>query len=629
MRSGGNVSRRLAGRIQDSVKVDGRRVRTGLESQFEIAFQKPAPIMHVGSDKGDVLNELSMKCPSRALHLKNGWYSALAEEFWRRYMQANHKRTRAVLQAWRTLVGLLLFANLAGFAEASGDLVIDSLGRIVTAGSTGRALLLARYNSDGSPDASLGSNGGLVITDVAGADVGGSAIALDRLGRIVVAGVSQRRVTSYYDTDFLLDSDFLLTRYNSDGSLDTSFGNGGLVITDLSGGSSDWLRAVVIDSLGRIVVTGSTTPLVRPGAATHPSIALARYTSEGLLDASFGNGGIVTTDIDGRASGARGVDIDNLGRITVAGYSYGGITLARYNSDGSLDSNFGNANGVEITNIGDSGAATVAIDSLGRIVAAGAVYTSVGASGKHFSFALARCNSDGTLDASFGNGGIVTTHISGDGPGRDDSVVGIIIDSLGRIVAVGGCPWDCGKFDFELARYNSDGALDAAFGNGGIVTTHFGVTGSQDSAGAVSMDSLGRLVVVGNAEDDSVLVRYNPDGSLDNTFRGAPLPVVWSLRFDRSSVFTGSSYSAIFSGSNLTDETFFDVLFTAPGSNDSVVALNWQKGLGGILGANHSVPAGITSGSWTINGVRAHNIETDHSGNFFPVAARITVVFLQ
>jgi uncharacterized delta-60 repeat protein len=235
-----------------------------------------------------------------------------------------------------------------------------------------------------------------------------------------------------------------------------------------------------------------------------------------------------------------------------------------------------------------------------------------------------RWNSDGTLDTSFGNGGVVTTHISGDGVARDDVVAGIVIDSLGRIVAVGGCPSDCGNFDFELARYNSDGALDGAFGNGGIVTTHFGVTGSHDSAVAVSMDS-GRLVVVGYSEDDSVLVRYNPDGSLDNTFRGAPLPIVTGLQFDRSSVFTGSSYSVILWGSNLTDETFFDVRFTAPGSNDSIAALNWQRG-GVWRGVNHSVPADITSGIWTINGVRAHNIETDHSSNFVPVSARITVV---
>lgn len=100
-----------------------------------------------------------------------------------------------------------------------------------------------------------------------------------------------------------------------------------------------------------------------------------------------------------------------------------------------------------------------------------------------------------------------------------------------------------------------------------------------------------------------------------------PLPVVTGLRFDRMSVATGSSYSVNFSGPSLTDEMFFDVRFSAPGNSDSVVVLNWQTG----LVANHSVPAGTTSGTWTINGVRAHRIETDHSGNFVPVSGMITV----
>jgi len=100
-----------------------------------------------------------------------------------------------------------------------------------------------------------------------------------------------------------------------------------------------------------------------------------------------------------------------------------------------------------------------------------------------------------------------------------------------------------------------------------------------------------------------------------------PDEVVTDLRFDRMNVAVGTSYSAKFSGSNLTSQTFFDVRFTSPGSNDSAVALNWQRG----LTASHDVAAAIASGRWTINGVRAHEVETDHTGNFFPVSATITV----
>ena len=100
-----------------------------------------------------------------------------------------------------------------------------------------------------------------------------------------------------------------------------------------------------------------------------------------------------------------------------------------------------------------------------------------------------------------------------------------------------------------------------------------------------------------------------------------PAPVITDFHFDRSTVVAGTSYSANVSGTSLAPQTFFDVRFTSPGSNESAVVLNWQKG----LAASHDVPVGIASGVWAINGVRAHQIETDHTGTFVPVSASITV----
>ena len=100
-----------------------------------------------------------------------------------------------------------------------------------------------------------------------------------------------------------------------------------------------------------------------------------------------------------------------------------------------------------------------------------------------------------------------------------------------------------------------------------------------------------------------------------------PAQVVTGLRFDQPSVVAGSSCSVNVSGSNLTPQTFFDVRFTSPGSNASDVVLNWQRG----LAASHGVSVGTAAGSWTINGVRAHEVETDHTGSFFPVSGAITV----
>jgi Kelch motif len=101
-----------------------------------------------------------------------------------------------------------------------------------------------------------------------------------------------------------------------------------------------------------------------------------------------------------------------------------------------------------------------------------------------------------------------------------------------------------------------------------------------------------------------------------------PTPIVTDLRFDRTSVVVGSSFSANISGSNLTSQTFFDVRFTGPGSNASDVALNWQRG----LEVSHDVSVGTTAGSWTINAMRAHEVETDHTGSFVAVSATIAVI---
>src|SRR5262245_54316611 len=100
-----------------------------------------------------------------------------------------------------------------------------------------------------------------------------------------------------------------------------------------------------------------------------------------------------------------------------------------------------------------------------------------------------------------------------------------------------------------------------------------------------------------------------------------PPLIVTDLRFDRTSVVVGSSFSANFSGTNLTPETFFDVRFTAPGSNASDVVLNWQRG----IALSHDVALDTAAGNWTIKGVRANEIETVHTGIFFPVSAMITV----
>ncbi len=316
-----------------------------------------------------------------------------------------------------------------------------------------------------------------------------------------------------------------------DGALDTSFGTAGtgLVLTDFSGsGSNDSAEAVAIQSNGKVIVAGQSD------ASGNNDFALARYNVDGTLDTSFGSAGtgLVLTDFSGRGS----YDVDwalalqSDGKIVLAGQSDASgstdFALARYNADGTLDTSFGAAGtGLVLTDFSGSGsfdqARALAIQSDGKIVVAG----NSSASGNS-DFALARYNADGTLDTSFGNAGtgLVLTDFSGSGSG--DGANALAIQSDGKIVAAGGSDAS-GSSDFAVARYNADRTLDTTYGNAGtaLVLTDFSGSGSDDVAGALVIQSDGKILAAGfsNASGsyDFALARYNADGTLDTSFGNA------------------------------------------------------------------------------------------------------------
>ena len=239
--------------------------------------------------------------------------------------------------------------------------------------------------------------------------------------------------------------DFALARYKPDGSLDPSFGSNGQVTTDFRGGG-DKADAVAIDSQGRVVAAGGTEGL-RP---TRTSEALARYRQNGTLDPSFDGDGRLTTDI-GHRSVAHSVTIDRKARIVVAGLANwrgigeGDFSLARYQSNAALDATFGDG-GIVTTTFGrDSfdSAASMAIDSRGRLVAVGETRPHHSASDDNF--AVARYRSSGSLDRSFSRNGKVKTTFGG-----HDAAESVALDPEDRIVGVGG---GGRKGDFALARY--------------------------------------------------------------------------------------------------------------------------------------------------------------------------------
>jgi uncharacterized delta-60 repeat protein/uncharacterized repeat protein (TIGR01451 family) len=389
-----------------------------------------------------------------------------------------------------------------GGSDSAEAVAIQSDGKIVAVGGTfsfpSGDFALARYNADGSLDPSFGS-GGKVTTDFGGFDAASAAV-IQPDGRIVAAGRSG-------------SGDFALARYNTDGSLDTTFGNGGKLTTDFGG--FDAAFGVALQADGKIVAAGQGGP--------GGGFALARYNTDGSLDPSFGSGGEVTTHFTSGFEVVIAVAIQLDGKIVVTGQTFAGgfqqFALARYNTDGSLDTSFASG-GIVATNFGFDSAfgGALAIQPDGKIVAAGRAGTD---------FLLARYNGDGSLDATFGSGGIVTTDFGGT---VFDAAFGVALQSNGKIVAAGGTfnGFVGPSADFALARYNPDGSLDASFGSGGKVTTDFG---GFDVARSVALQADGKIVAAGTggAGSDFALARYLGDAvgaDLLITKSGAPNPVV-------------------------------------------------------------------------------------------------------
>ena len=378
-------------------------------------------------------------------------------------------------------------------------------GKIVVAGRA-RArkqcdLAVVRYNSDGRPDTTFGSDGA-VTTNIGlkSSDSPGFAVALQTDGRVVVAGLSLT-ATGY---------DFAVVRYNSDGSLDTTFDGDAKVTTDIAG-STDVARAVAIQPDGKIVVAGTADV----GGQT--DFAVVRYNGDGSLDTTFDGDGRATTDISASNDYGYSVAIQSDGAIVVAGQVYDGsdcdFAVVRYESDGSLDTTF-DRDGKVTTDIAGTGdyARSVAIQSDGKIVAAGRADI-----GFNQHFAVVRYNNDGSLDGTFDGDGKVTTGIAG----YQAAGFSVAIQPNDKIV-VAGCVYSGVHQDFAVVRYNSDGSLDSAFDGDGKVTTD--IAGFNDYGYSVAIQWDGKIVVAGTAnvgsDYDYAVVRYHSDGSLDITFDG-------------------------------------------------------------------------------------------------------------
>jgi uncharacterized delta-60 repeat protein len=395
--------------------------------------------------------------------------------------QSRHDYERKFSILGKTLVVCLLVL-------VAESVVLQSDGKIVAAGyshnGTNNDFAVVRYNTDGSLDTTFDTDGKVTTPFSSGNNDLATSVVLQSDGKIVAAGYSHNGT----------NNDFAVVRYNTDGSLDTTFDTDGKVTTPFSSGNNDLATSVVLQSDGKIVAAGYSHN------GTNNDFAVVRYNTDGSLDTTFDTDGKVTTPVGSGNDFAESVVLQSDGKIVAAGYSHNGtnndFAVVRYNTDGSLDTTF-DTDG-KVTTPFSSGnndlATSVVLQSDGKIVAAGYSHN-----GTNNDFAVVRYNTDGSLDTTFDTDGKVTTPV---GSGNDFAE-SVVLQSDGKIVAVG-YSYNGTNYDFAGVSYNTDGSLEA------IITTPVG--SGDDEAFSVVLQSDGKIVAAGyshnGTNNDFAVVRY-------------------------------------------------------------------------------------------------------------------------
>jgi uncharacterized delta-60 repeat protein len=373
-------------------------------------------------------------------------------------------------------------------SAANATVIQQSDGKVIVAGSFGLApneeFLVQRYKTDGTLDPTFGSQGTTKIQLLGPATA--NAVGLGSDGTVYVAG----------STTIAGVSDMAVTHLGANGVVDPNYGNVGGVAYVLFPGGNAGATSLLVQG-NKVVVGGSATI----GATRH--FALAGLNAQGFLDPSFGGnntGENVTPDVLGTNEQINALAFAPGGSIVAAGATGNGqdFLVARYTKDGIQDGNFGMNGFRTIDFAGVDQANTVAVQSDGRIVVAG---TSI--LGGKFDFALTRLLANGQDDPQFVSKDRVLTNFGG-GFAQGNAVA---LQADGRILLAG-----TANLDFELARYNTDGSLDQSFGTGGKVQTDF--AGGFDSAAAVALQSDGKVVLAGSATGNQAnvaLARYEND----------------------------------------------------------------------------------------------------------------------
>ena len=376
----------------------------------------------------------------------------------------------------------------------SGDLI---LGGYILNG-TQNDFAMARYNANGTVDSGFGVEG-KVVTDYDSRSEWGYGLVRQGDGNLVLAG--------YMLT--VAGSDFAMARYTDSGVLDPGFSEDGWAVANLFG-SSDLGMAAFMQVDNKLVVAGWVKSI------DDTDFAVARYYYNGSRDLSFSQDGRLVTDINGYDDNAYATIVQPDGKIVVAGMANNGwdddFALVRYYPDGNLDGTFdGDGRVISDYGAGDDRIHALLLQPDGKLLVAGEVGTANGQD-----FALARYNVDGSLDTTFGSSGWAVTDFFAD----DDHGRALVRQPDGKLLVAGYVNTGT-EYDIALARYSASGSMDTSFdGDGRVVTDISG----DDAAHAILLQGNGQMVVAGwsftGTNNDFVLLRYNANGSPDNTFDG-------------------------------------------------------------------------------------------------------------
>jgi uncharacterized delta-60 repeat protein len=334
----------------------------------------------------------------------------------------------------------------------------------------------------------------------------------DYMGPSAIAIQSDGKIVVAGTVDKGPDTDIAVVRLNANGTLDASFGSAGKVLSNASG--NDYARAIKIQADLKILVAGNG----QIAGTFHSNMLIMRYNSNGNLDATFGNNGEANLAIGSYSSGAHSIAVQSDGKILLGGFTtwlqnfslYPSFAVARFNVNGTLDATFG-SNGSVVPSVFIYGQISgIAVQPDGKIVTAGGASASATNNAQDIRFGIVRLNANGTSDAAFGTNGGTLSNI-----GSENSVWGIGVQTDGKILVSGHYKTANDDFNYAIVRYTSAGTLDNTFGTNGITT--IGMTDGSDDKFATIAGQGNNIILAGFSSSSQVrqfsTVRLNNSAS--------------------------------------------------------------------------------------------------------------------